>query len=76
MFASHIYAKMSCERIIEFTDRVTDTSETLPPSSYNSIGSKGINPLSEQQEEVLKCETIGIVPNVSFSEPELPPRRP
>ena len=75
MFASHIYAKMSCERIIEFTDRVTDASETLPPSSYNSIGSKGINPLSEQQEEVLKCETIGIVPNNLLSETKVTPHQ-
>jgi hypothetical protein len=45
-----------------------DTSEPLPPSSYNNVNDKGIYPLNEHQKEVLKCETIGVVPDVLRSE--------
>jgi len=48
---------------MEFIDRVSN--EPLPPSSYNSINCKGINPLNENQKEILKWENIGIVPNIS-----------
>ena len=53
--------------MMEFTDRVMNTSEILSPSSYHSIGSEGIHPLNEQQKEILKCETIGILPKVLHS---------
>ena len=46
-----------------------NNSNELLPSSYNRINSKGeFGPLNEHDEEILKWENIGIVPNVRHSE--------
>ena len=60
---------MSCKRIAQFINRVINTPNELPPSSYNRINSKGeFGPLNEHDEEILKWENIGIVPNVRRAE--------
>jgi len=51
------------------------TNEPLPPSSYNNINCKGINPLNEHQKEVLKWENIGIVPSGSQPVIQVTPHR-
>ncbi|CAI2176472.1 17363_t:CDS:2 [Funneliformis geosporum] len=64
MFESHPSSKVSIKRTIEFINRLTDTNELLPPSSFNRINCKGeINPLNENDKEVLKWKNIGILPS-------------
>ena len=65
----HINTVTSYERIVKFINRVINTPNELLPSSYNRINSKGeFGPLNEHDEEILKWENIGIVPNVRHSE--------
>ena len=58
---------------MEFINRVSD--ERLPPSSCNNINCKGINPLNENQKEVLKWENIGILPSISQPVIKVTPHR-
>ncbi|CAG8753896.1 4879_t:CDS:2, partial [Funneliformis caledonium] len=59
LFDSHICSVMSVKRTIEFINRVVETNEPLPPSSFNRINCKGeINPLNENDKEVLQWKNI------------------
>ena len=69
MFEYHVNVVTSYGRIVEFIDKVTNSPNELPPSSYNRINVKGeFGPLNEHDGEILKWENIGIVPNVRRSE--------